>query len=170
MDGGFWMGLFQGVLVTVVISVIGFLGRGMLGRLLALFPWLEPTSVRGTWDTKWWKNRTDNVELEENTEVVELKQFLHYVWGTVEYTPFDGITRIYRLHGIIRQGVFVATYELKDDPSALDLGSFTVMIADGLGKTMEGKYSWPDDVQKKPISGDYKWKRRAVPGKKQEVG
>ena len=163
MDGGFWINILVGVVSTVLVSVLMYLGRGMLGRLLALIPGLESRSVRGTWDTKWRRGQT------EHTEVVKLNQFLHYVWGTVEYTPFDGKPMTYKLHGVIKQDVFVATYEIKSEPASLDIGSFTVRISDGLGQTMKGKYSWPDDQTLEVISGDYKWRKRVVEDREQEV-
>ena len=135
----------------------------MLGQILALIPGLEPASVRGTWDTKWWKEKkedTGEIKTEERKEEVELKQFLHYVWGTVKYKRFDDKECIYKLRGRIKQRVFVATYEIKGDPAALDLGSFTVRMTDASGNTMEGTYSWPDDQSDRCISGKYKWKKR----------
>lgn len=173
MDRGFWINILVGVVSTVLVSVLMYLGRGMLGRLLALIPGFESRSLRGIWDTKWWKEEkeedTGKVKLEEHTEVVKLKQFLHYIWGTVEYTPFDGKPMTYKLYGVIKQDVFVATYEIKGEPASLDIGSFTVRISDGLGQTMKGKYSWPDDRSQKCISGDYKWRRRVAEDRKQEV-
>jgi len=173
MNGEFWMAVIQGVVGTLLVSGLVFMGRGILGRLLALIPGLEPASVRGTWDTKWWKEEkeedTGKVKLEEHTEVVKLKQFLHYVWGTVKYTRPDGKERNYKLRGRIKQRVFVATYEIKGDPAALDLGSFTVRMPDAFGNTMKGKYSWPDDRSQKCISGVYKWKKREDENEKVEV-
>lgn len=173
MDGEFWMAVLKGVVGTLLVSGLVFMGRGILGRLLALIPGLEPASVRGTWDTKWWKEEkeedTGKVKMVERTEVVKLKQFLNYVWGTVKYTSTDKKERTYKLRGRIKQRVFVATYEIKGDSAALDLGSFTVRMPDAFGNTMKGTYSWPDDRGHKCISGVYKWKKRKDENEKVEV-
>ncbi len=157
--------VLTGVIVAIVVGV-GYLARGMIGHLLALIPGLEPSSVRGTWDTKFFK------EKEPREEVVELNQFLHFVWGTVKYERGKAGERelmTYKLRGIIRRDILAATYELKDDPDALDLGSFTLRIVDGLGRRMRGKYSWPDDETREPMSGDYVWLKRKAKTQKQEV-
>jgi hypothetical protein len=157
MDNSFWLGVIRGSITTLLAGGIVFLGRGVLGKLISLIPGLESTSIRGTWETTWWE---DDEEHKEHSEVVKLKQFLHYVWGTVEYKRIDDKVCIYKLRGIIKHSFFAATYEIKHDPAASDLGSFTVKITDGLGTTMKGKYSWPHDSSFAPISGDYEWEKR----------
>jgi len=105
--------------------------------------------VRGTWKASF---QTTHKDFKEK---VEVSQFLHWVWGTIT----DNDThRKYSFRGSLRQNVLVATYEIERNPSALDVGSFTLCL-DFDGERLEGRYAWIDRQKRDVDSGKYEWER-----------
>jgi len=136
-----------------LVPILVFAFRGVIGQIIAsLAPALEPRSVRGEWDTQFLRR---NAACAERAKV---KQFLHKVWGTIDY-PDKG--RRYKFHGTLRDNVLTATYDVTKNRSAIDRGAFTIKLNND-GNQMAGKYSWTDDDTSDVYSDDYLWQRPGV--------
>lgn len=147
-----WVLVLTHTVAGPLVLLLVYLLRGVAGRLVSLVPGLEARSVRGPWKTKF------NGGSQPFDERVEVSQFLHWVWGAIDY---EAKKRRYTFAGTLRENVLVATYEFKASKSALDRGSFTLRLDDS-GKTLDGKYSWLDEGPPNQVrAGPYTWTRDA---------
>ena len=144
-----WVLMLTHLVAGPVVVLLGYLLRGGAGRLVGLIPGLEARSIRGEWDTSF--QRDDQTI----TERVEVSQFLRWVWGTITYSQKK---RKFHFRGRLRENVFVATYEVKGNPSVLDLGTFTLLL-DQDGEMLKGRYSWIDSSKPGVQGHDYEWRK-----------
>lgn len=132
---------------------------------LALLVWVLPIliaylqaklshglNVSGKWRTRYVKQDGTKGE-----ETVQLRQVLHWVSGKVWHKTLG---RTYTVRGRLSVNVLVATYDWirgKQEKTELDCGAFTLKIQpDG---QMKGCYSWMDQRDGQPESGEYTWEK-----------
>ena len=148
------MTITQEVFLSVVISVIATLivvsSRWGLGQVISKLSGMSIRNIRGNWNTTFWKDE-GTVETEE----ANVNQIFHWIWGTIRYKKKK---KEYEFKGIMRDHIFVATYEPKKKPSMLDRGAFTLKLNPD-GDRLEGMYSWTDDETSDPKSGKYEWRK-----------
>ncbi len=142
-----------GVTTGVLVSIIVWLLRRLLGRLVSIISLLSERSIQGRWKITFWKGE-DSYE-----EFVRIYQVLHWVWGTIHY-PFGKQIRNAPFRGTLCANVLAATYAVRGN--IVDRGSFTLAVLPLVGrpKKMLGSYSWTDDSDDESlkIRGDrYEW-------------
>ena len=153
----FWVSFSASLLAIVVVACIRYLTKPMF------FGWpsswlyaFSLTSIQGTWDANFY--RQDRNELE--VVVVNVQQFLIWVWGTISHPEKN---RKYTFHGTIGgRGILDATYEGEWDTSIVDRGKFTLFLLVQAGEVnrMEGQCSWTDGGNQEVSSGDCVWRKR----------
>lgn len=142
--------VFLPVVGSVIVALIAFISRWGWGKGISKIRGISVRSVRGNWDTTFWKD-DGTVETEE----ANVNQILHWIWGTIHYKQKK---KDYEFKGIMRDHILVATYEPKNKPFMLDRGAFTLKLNPG-GDRLEGMYSWTDDETSDPKSGKYEWRK-----------
>ncbi len=140
-----------GTLTGLTTSAVTWLARRFLGGLLGLLQAavMPSGSVQGSWHATYSKGP------EEIDEMAQLKQVLHFVWGTISNKKNDCK---YQVRGSLRDRVLVATYEIEGRPDAIDRGTFTLRMRDK-GDEMDGSYSWMEAGKDIPQAGTYRWTR-----------
>ena len=143
-------------MMEFVYAVLAALALSLLLWVLPiLIAWLQAKFSHGFNVTGRWSARYLKQDGTTGEETAELRQILHWVRGKVHH---KALGRTYTVHGRLSVNVLVATYDWirgRNEKTKLDCGAFTVKIqADG---QMNGCYSWMDQRDGEPESGEYTW-------------
>lgn len=150
-----WLTVFVTFIVTLLVSgfvyffryfIIVRIGHSLIEKVLICFP--QARNISGTWEAQFRKDE------ESYTETARISQLFGNVWGTIQLDKAP--MRKYRIAGRIREGVLVASYEIKEPKEIFDRGSFTLRLSSD-GQSMLGCGSWTDDEITVPRGHEYKW-------------
>ncbi len=136
------------ILAAVALSLLYWALPILVAYLQAKFS--HGFNVTGKWRTRYVKQDGTSGE-----ETAELRQILHWVRGKVWHKTLG---RTYTVQGRLSVDVLVATYDWtrgRDERIELDCGAFTLKIQ--AGRQMKGRYSWVDQRDGQPESGEYTW-------------
>jgi len=143
------------VISTFVASFIVYLfrhffivriGHSLIEKVVVRLP--QSRNISGTWEAQFHKGE------EYYTETARVSQLLGKVWGTIQLDKAP--MRKYRIAGNMREGVLVASYEIREPKEILDRGSFTLRLSPD-GQSMHGCGSWTDDETTVPQGHEYTW-------------
>jgi drug/metabolite transporter superfamily protein YnfA len=141
--------------------VYAILAALVLSLLLWLLPilgaHLQAKFSRGLNVTRKWRATYLKKDGTRGDETAELRQVFHWVRGKVRHRALG---RTYAAQGRLSVNVLVATYDWirgRDERTELDCGAFTLKIKGG--GQMIGCYSWMDQRDGQPESGEYTWVR-----------
>ena len=146
----FWFGVASGIVGSLILVFF----RHFFGYIASMITGIFSRNINGDWNTKFWK---DGCKYEE---LVQVRQFMHWVWGTITY-PNKG--RSYEFSGTIYNNLLVASYEVKGwhlRRSTIDRGAFTLALnSTGTPDKLTGKYAWTDDKSNSPEADNYEWEK-----------